>query len=791
MYRFLSLIINIFELDMKKIVVLFLVFLSVKLVSQTDYSDRWEDLYSYTNVKDFVKIDDVIYAVTDNAVFVYNTQTNETAKISSIQGLSGETTSAIHYNVKNKRLVIGYEDGLVEVIDEKGKITTSPEITNFNQAGEKRINHIFEYNNKLYLATSFSIVVYDIDNLEFGDTYFIGLGSTDELINQITVFNDTIYAATKSGIYTAAVNNPNLIDFKNWTLQFTGNYTNVTVFNDQVFASKGNELFRIQGSVSSSVQTFTENIEGLKGGNTSLSIALKSKAVIFNTGLSQVAEVNRTSDFSFNLNEVLEENNQIYLATAKFGILKTELGALSTFEEVHPDGPMLNDIFSVEAHNNNVWVVYGGHTGTYAPLNRRVGYSRYTGEKWINTPFNSNQPPDLTSITIDKTKENRVFISTFGAASGANMNTPLTGGLLEVEDDKIKTFYNHLNSPLEDIEKDLPNFVTIRIGGTAFDNQGNLWVSNIRGTKKIKKLSPSGGWTEFDIESLVINNKALGMSDVAIDNSNTVWIATRSNGVYAFNERGNRKKSLTTEATRGSLPHIKVNTLAVDKNNRIWIGTLTGLVTFNNGTGIFDNNVNDANPIVILDEGIPKRLLGDQSINSIVVDGADNKWFGTETGGVLYTNPSGQKTLAQFNKDNSPLPTNKIKKISVDQETGKVYFATSKGMVAYNSKVAPFGEALEEVYAYPNPVLKKHDIVTIGGRNGTHLPKGTNVKILDTSGNLVYETNVVEGQQLGGGKAEWNKRNLAGTKVASGIYIVLLSNEDNTETASTKIAIVN
>ena len=106
---------------------------------------------------------------------------------------------------------MGYEDGLLQIIDEKGKITTSPEITNFNQTGEKRINHIYEYNNKLYLSTSFAIVVYDIENLEFGDTYFIGAGSSDEKINQIAVFDNRIYAATSSGIYIANANNPNLM----------------------------------------------------------------------------------------------------------------------------------------------------------------------------------------------------------------------------------------------------------------------------------------------------------------------------------------------------------------------------------------------------------------------------------------------------------------------------------------------------------------------------------------------------------------------------------------------------
>ena len=125
------------------------------------------------------------------------------------------------------------------------------------------------------------------------------------------------------------------------------------------------------------------------------------------------------------------------------------------------------------------------------------------------------------------------------------------------------------------------------------------------------------------------------------------------------------------------------------------------------------------------------------------------------------------------------------------KNTGKVYFATDKGMVAYNSNVAPFGDEIGEVYAYPNPALKNHNQVTITGRNGTTLPKGTNVKILDVAGNLVYESNVIEGQELQGGKVVWDKTNLAGNTVASGIYVVLLANEDGSQSSTTKIAIVN
>lgn len=762
-------------------------FYSLALCCQTDYSSQWEDLFSYNNVKKIISDENKLYALTDNAVFTYNFKTSETTKISSVNGLSGGETSAIYYNETFKRLVIGYESGLIEVINSNGEITFSPDIVNFNQLGVKRINAIYEHNNKLYLATPFAIVVYDIEKLEFGDTYFIGAGSSSVNINEITVYNNIIYAATANGIYTANIQNSNLIDATHWNLQFAGNFQKIVHFKNTIYASSGNNLHQISGNSITPVLSFSEGIKNVQTSSENILISLAKKAIIYNASLTKIAEKTTTANFNFSLNTATMFNNTILLGTKEFGVL---LGSVASqdYQEIHPEGPLENSTFSISAYNNNLWVVYGGYDGAYTPLGRRKGYSHFNGKNWINSsPQISNQLPDLLHISIDKTKENRVFISAAGDTDRAN--TMLTGGLLEVENDQIKTFYNQLNSPLEDIRANSPSpAVTIRISGTAFDADGNLWITNFGVEKRIKKLSPTGQWTGYDITE--IYSGGLGMNELVVDNSNTKWIGTRNGGVYIFNENGNKKRALTTEVNKGNLPNQNVRTVAVDKNNRIWLGTLTGMVVYNNASNIFNEDIYNAEPIIIIDDGTPQKLLGDQTINSISVDGANNKWFGTENSGVLYTNPNGQKTLANFNTNNSPLPSNKITKIAVDNTTGKVYFATDKGIVAYNSKVAPFGEELGEVYAYPNPALQKHSTITIDGRNGKHLPKGTNIKILDVSGNLVYETNIVEGEQVQGGKAVWNKRNLAGKIVASGVYIVLLSTEDGTETSTTKIAII-
>ena len=712
----------------------FLIFSTSLISAQVDYSDSWEDFFSYNNVKDFIKSENILYALSDNAIFTYDFTTQEINKLSSVQGLSGETTSAIHYSTQSDRLVIGYKNGLVEVVDSDGSITISADILNFNQTGEKSINDIFEYQGKLYLATSFAIIEYDIDQLEFGDTFFIGNNSTDIKINEIVVLNDFIYAATERGIYKADINNANLIDFNNWNLisSVNNNYSNIIIFNSKIYTTLNKKLFEVtETNEIVLIEDYTSSIVSLKGSSTNLSVVLNSSVNIYSTNFDLVLQNNADINSDYILNTAFAENNQLFLATKQFGILSSLISDDIIFQEIHPEGPVSNDVFSVSAQSNELWIVYGGFGPTYGPIQRKLGFTHFNGESWftaMNDPLNSF--PDLVDVALDPTDKNKVFISGFGDTQ--SINTYNTGGLFEVQNNEITNFYNNLNSPLADIVENIANRVTIRVSGSVFDTQGNLWVANIGVSNELKKFS-NGSWTEFDISAGKPEN-SFGLSDIVIDINNTVWIGTRDDGIIAFNENGNRIRGLINTPTQGSLPNRKVESIAVDKDNRIWIGTISGLVVFSNASGVFDADVVDAQPVIFEEDGIAKKLLGDQYISTIAVDGANNKWFGTSDGGVTYTNPNGQTTIANFSKENSPLPSDRITKISVDKESGKVFFATDKGIVAYNSNVAPFGEILGEVYAYPNPVRKFHNTVTIDGRNGTNLPKGTNVKILDIAG---------------------------------------------------------
>ena len=186
---------------MNRNVIVFLFSWLLAILNAQDYSALWEGHFSYLNVNDVVYGNGKVFAASENAIFVYDIQSTELETITTINGLSGEFISTIHYSDVYSLLIIGYENGLIEVYNESENsvlsvvdIVEKPTIPPDN----KKINHFNEYNNVVYISTDFGISVYDLERLEFGDTYFIGNGGSQIIVNETAVFGDYIYAACSS-----------------------------------------------------------------------------------------------------------------------------------------------------------------------------------------------------------------------------------------------------------------------------------------------------------------------------------------------------------------------------------------------------------------------------------------------------------------------------------------------------------------------------------------------------------------------------------------------------------------
>jgi ligand-binding sensor domain-containing protein len=237
---------------------------------------------------------------------------------------------------------------------------------------------------------------------------------------------------------------------------------------------------------------------------------------------------------------------------------------------------------------------------------------------------------------------------------------------------------------------------------------------------------------------------------------------------------------LSANAGNGSLPGLKILSFAVDQDGELWIGSDEGVAVIYSPENVFTGGNYDAQRILVIQDGYVQYLLETEAVTAITIDGANQKWFGTDKAGVFLMSSDGTKQLLHFTEENSPLLSNSITSIVIDIN-GEVYFGTSKGIISYRSTATPPKPVNNNVYAYPNPVREDYDgPIAIKG-----LVQNADVKITDVSGTLIYAT------KAQGGQAIWNGRNFEGDKAHTGVYMVFISNEDGSETIVTKIMVIN
>ena len=776
----------------KRIIVL-IIFLSPFFQFAQDYSALWKGYFSFYNIKDVVKGNNKIYAASENAVFSYDVQTQEIKEFTTINGLSGEQISTIYYSERYQLLLIGYENGLIEIaFDNEDSVLTIVDIIDKTTIPptSKRINHFNAFGNLVYIATNYGISVFNLERLEFGDTYFIGNSGSQTIVNQTAVFGDYIYAACQNGngLKKALLSSPNLIDFQNWQVVTGGDFIAVETVSDNLYVIRtDNRIYQITNDILTELFLYNNVPLDLKSQDGNLIVTTKSNVYVYDSSFNLIAQVDLSLDYVTTFTAASINSEYIYIGTKDFGILKTSISSPLSFEEIHPDGPILNKPFSIKATPNNLWVTFGDYDLFFNPYPLdSYGMSHLKNEKWINTPYAEVfDAKCLNAISINPENSNQVFISSFFS------------GLLEVNDEIPTMLYNETNSGLESlIVPNDPNYIDIRVGASEFDNNGVLWTITSGIEKPLKSYNPTNNqWQSYSFTS-VINNINLGFGDLVIGSDNTKWISSYKYGLIGFNENNSSLKIKSLKDEAENMPTDYATSLAIDKRNQLWIGTYRGLRILYNTSGFFtDDNVR-AEEIIILEDGIAKELLFQQFISSIEVDGSNNKWIGTIGSGLFYLSSDGQKTIYHFTKQNSPLPSDNVVDVSIDENSGVVYIATDNGLVSFLSGASSPQGDLAKAFAYPNPVRPNFNIVDEKVKI-KDISENVNIKITDIEGNLVAEaqskTNLrYRGYNLeiDGGTAYWNGKNLVNNVVASGVYLIMLSDLDTFETRVLKLMVV-
>ncbi|NNE31801.1 MAG: ABC transporter substrate-binding protein [Winogradskyella sp.] len=786
--------------------VLFLLVLVTKVYSQ-DYSTLWESHFSYNNIVEVVSGENNIYAAAQNSVFRYDTDVLDLSTITTVEGLAGEDITTIYFSETYQSLLIGYNSGLIELYSETDAsvltivdILDKPNITPEN----KGINHFYEHNGFVYISTDYGISVYDLERLEFGDTYFLGNGGTQITVNQVTVFNNEIYAAclNSNGVKKGNIDNPNLIDFSQWETIIQGDYYTMNTLNNKVyFVRSNNQLYETDGSSINSLFSLPQLPLDAKATDLNLIFTMSNASYVYDASLTLVNTFQPNIEFATEFSSSVILNDYVYIGTEDFGVLEILATGTDMYTQVMPNGPLFNSVFRLNGDSKTIWASFGDYSASLNPSPLRArGLSYYDNERWTSIPFDSVLGArNLSEISTNIFNPGQVYISA------------MQDGILELNDFEPTILYDESNSGLESlILPGAPNFKSIRVTDTEFDRNGLLWSVTSRVDKALKSYDPiTGNWQGYSFSSLIEDplNDELGFFEIEIDNNGTKWIGSYSNGLLAYNENiaSNPLRNLNSES-QNVPPFSRFTALALDDRNQLWVGTTNGLRVLFNTSGFYDDPNPSLNQIIILEEGIPKELLEGQAINDIEVDGSNNKWIATADSGAFYFSSDGQNTIYHFTTDNSPLPSNRINDIAIDSENGLVYIATSKGLVAFNAGGSAPEETLESAYAYPNPVRPEYNILGFNDLND--ITKGVkvggltdrvNIKITDIEGNLVAEAQSNINQRsssanynfaIDGGTAVWNGKNLANSVVRTGVYLFLISDLDSFETKVIKVLIV-
>jgi hypothetical protein len=392
-----------------------------------------------------------------------------------------------------------------------------------------------------------------------------------------------------------------------------------------------------------------------------------------------------------------------------------------------------------------------------APAFTRNGIHILEENQWRshNTPkvtsWDYNKMWDFISIAVNPKNPKEIAAGTYSFA-------PLT--LLNQTDTLV---FDQSNSPLEPVS--IGNGWSL-ISGLKFDSKGNLWVANGYTDRPIKTRQSNGIWASYYLGTGASNKQT---TKLEIDFQDNIWMGTYANGLVGLQHQGtlddpsdDKYIQLTTGELLGNLPSNKITALAADFDGELWIGTDAGFAVLYNANGSFAAGAGnyDAQRILIPFEGNYEEVLGDASITDIEVDGGNRKWISLANAGLVLLSSDGTQIIAQYTEDNSPLISNTIYDIEINQQTGELYIVTDKGLVSFRIDATYEDPSYETLNVFPNPVKPDYfGPITIQG-----IRYNSDVKVTDAAGNLIYKT------LSNGGTATWNGQNLNGEKVPTGVY---------------------
>ena len=750
------------------------------LASWAQRVGEWRSFPAYHNATQCELFAGEVFVVSDGSLYSYlPSGDGSVTTYSKHQPLTGTGILRILRITATNELAIIYSDGNIDILDSDCESVFNISELKQKSLSSKQINDAWTDGSNVYISGGFGITVVNVAKREFAATYMIDGGVVSTVVH-----NGAIYAATPTRTLVGRLTD-NLLDKSAWgSMPIVCNRLETSGGALMAHATDGTML-RINDD----------------GTTTSLGYGTLLRAADngFVVGDGTYVGLMRNDFNSYprydidasKFRDVAVEGSTLWVAAADDGLMgfsfnKKDRSIVKKVSSVIPDSPLHNYANYMTVTGGKLLVSGGGIS--HDRFERPGTLMEYANGSWRNFSVSTEQSgvvfSDITNATEDPLTPGHYWAASAGE------------GLYEFTDykfSKLHTFRNSdgVNSIYEGTAGTEDHFM--RLNGVRYDRHHNLWVLNGYMEEPVRILLADGKWMKLPI------NEMKGSSTperIMFDSRGWAWIVNHHVPASAICYNYGSDVSDTSDDDYLCFSSNIVNqdgisyspyyftAIAEDRDGAIWVGTSVGLFCIANPERAMANR-----STVMSQVKVPRNdgtntadyLLSGAYINDIAIDGANRKWVAT-TSGVYCVSADGLETVNHFTSLNSPLPDDNVSSIAIDEARGEVFMGSEHGIVSYmTDAVTPAAKLVEDdVYASPNPVTPDYDgLITVRG-----LIEGSYVKITTTSGTLVAEG------RSNGGLFTWNGCTADGRRVVSGVYYVLVSNEDVSEHVASRIVVV-
>ena len=759
--------------------IIFVVFVLIIDAEGQQQIGQWKSYTDMKSVRCAVQVNGNIWAATGGGVFVFDTTRGLFTKFTNTDGLDTNDILTIAFDGTHY-IWIGEAGGYVNIYDINTQqwqaITDIANNTEYNNKGIQSFNF---KGDTVFIVSEFGVSIFKRSRWEFGDTY-INFGFTSPQLSCSAIQQNRLWIGTDKGLAVTSLGSEVWTTYNSFPGLISSAVTALAVFNDALVigTAEGAVYFAPDDTMPKIIPLLNNiPINGLQVSNGKLYVLSDTGSTFFTIEtLASVLDAPLVVTSNSDIQGVcIISASPLWIATASKG-LAHQIG--STWNYLYPNGPNSNFFSSIAIDSNGVlWCASGSdvHAGFY-----KYNPSLPENNQWEN--FTRDRYPIMGAPDWPYDDYYRVSL-----ANGSVWVSSWGNGVVEVVGDSIKRNLNYYSKPgLPHAIANIQPTSYVVTGSVAEDVQGKTWISNrvMDNNRSLLRLDSDTSTTCKYFDNKYSSTAKGWFHSMIIDQNGTKWLAgdcpweTHGLGLYIFNE--NSDLTLYGISTTGGWGYISstdglqsdiVLALTVDLDGAVWIGTSQGVTIV-------------SNPQYPTQFTTCYALLTVQRyVQAIATDALNNKWIGTNEG-IFVVNSDGSQLLQVYDvaSTNRRLFSNDVRSIAIDQKRGIAYFGTQQGLSSLTIAPIQTSRTYSKLECGPNPFILQNGNQQLTIRN---LVANSTIKILSVSGSVVRQFDA-----QGGGRAFWDGRDKNGAFVASGIYFIVASAENGSQTVTGKVAVI-